>query len=154
MGYIEELRQLVGNRPLILVGAVVVLVDSREQILLEQRQHPKGVWGLPGGLMELGESTEDVARREALEETGLHIGELQLINIYSGPDYFTTAQNGDQFYSVTAAYFTKDYSGKMEYDEKESMAIKFFNLESLPEKMIGSHREVIEDYKKKFIACP
>ncbi len=54
MGYIEDIRKLVGHRPLILVGAVVVMVDEHGRILLQQRKFPKGSWGLPGGLMELG----------------------------------------------------------------------------------------------------
>ncbi|TFB22813.1 NUDIX domain-containing protein [Filobacillus milosensis] len=151
MGYIEGLRKLVGTRPLILVGAVVIVINQKGELLLEQRQFPKGVWGLPGGLMELGESTEDVAKREVLEETNLQVEDLSLINIYSGSDYFTKAQNGDEFYSVTAAYFTHNYSGKVKHDEKESMDIQFFAPGELPEQMIGSHREIIEDYKKKFL---
>src|SRR5699024_2262717 len=79
MGYIEDLRKIVGHRPLILVGSVVIIIDEQGKLLLQQRTFPNGVWGIPGGLMELGESTEDVARREIFEETGLHIGQLHLI---------------------------------------------------------------------------
>ncbi|MGP4073505.1 NUDIX hydrolase [Piscibacillus sp. B03] len=150
MGYVEDLRKLVGHRPLILMGTVVVIVDGSGRVLLQQRKFPEGVWGLPGGLMELGESTENVGRREVLEETGLIVGSMHLINVYSGKDYFIRAQNGDEFYSVTAAYWSNDYSGKLHCDPEESMDLKFFNLSDLPNKMIGSHVEVIEDYKKKF----
>lgn len=52
MGYIEELRSLVGHRPLIFVGSVVIVQDSNDRILLQQRKHPFGEWGIPGGLME------------------------------------------------------------------------------------------------------
>ena len=74
MGYIEELRAIVEHRPLILVGSVVIITDSAGRMLLQQRRYPYGVWGLPGGLMELGESVEDTTRREVHEETGLRIG--------------------------------------------------------------------------------
>jgi 8-oxo-dGTP pyrophosphatase MutT (NUDIX family) len=83
MGYIEELREIVGHRPLLFVGAVTVIVDEMGRLLLQQRTYPKGVWGIAGGLMELGESTEEVARREVYEETGLRVDELHLINVYS-----------------------------------------------------------------------
>lgn len=149
MGYVEELRAIVGHRPLILVGAVVVIVDQSGRLLLEERKYPKNKWGLAGGLMELGESTEDVARREVFEETGLTVNTLHLINVYSGPNHFAVAENGDEFYTVTAAYFTNDYHGELAVDEKESISFQFFNPDELPENMVGSHRVAIDDYLAK-----
>ena len=54
-------------------------------MLLQKRYD--GGWGLPGGLMELGESLEDTAKREVLEKTGLVIEDLKLLEIFSGPEY-------------------------------------------------------------------
>lgn len=65
MGYVEDLRKIVGHIPLILVGAVVIITDDKNHILLQKRKHhPVGRYGLPGGLMELGESTIETAQRE------------------------------------------------------------------------------------------
>ena len=69
MGYIEDLRKLVGHRRLILCGSSVVIRNEKGELLLQERRHPSGRWAFPGGLMELGESTEDTARREVREET-------------------------------------------------------------------------------------
>ncbi|WP_298825767.1 NUDIX hydrolase [uncultured Planococcus sp.] len=149
MGYIEELRTIVGHRPLILVGAVVVIVGEDGRLLLEERKFPKDLWGLPGGLMELGESTEDTAKREVMEETGLAIEELNLINVYSGPKHFVVAENGDEFYVVTLAYYSTEYSGELTVDKKESLSFKFFSPDDLPEKMVGSHRTVVEEFLDK-----
>ncbi|RWZ54758.1 NUDIX domain-containing protein [Halobacillus fulvus] len=149
MGYIEDIRALVGNRPLILNGSVVIVIDDQDRILLEQRTYPEGVWGLPGGLMELGESTEEVARRELWEETGLKAGTLHLIDIYSGSDQFTVAANGDQFYTVTTSYYTKDVEGTLKNDPDESFQCTFIHPAQFPEKMIGSHRMMIEDYLRR-----
>ncbi len=72
MSYIENLRNVVGHQPLILVGTAVAVINNEGEILLQKRRD--GVWGVPGGFMELGESTEEAGRREVLEETGLEIG--------------------------------------------------------------------------------
>lgn len=146
MGYIEELRAIVGHRPLILVGAVVVIVDEQDRVLLQQRVHPRGKWAFPGGLMELGESTEDTARREVLEETGLHVGELQLIDVFSGPGSFITAPNGDEFYAVTIAYSTREISGEMTIDFSESMNFQYFPLTAVPEQMVRSHKAILDRF--------
>ncbi|MEN2465085.1 NUDIX hydrolase [Ornithinibacillus sp. FSL M8-0202] len=149
MGYVEDLREIVGHRPLIFVGAVAIITNTEGSILLQQRRFPNGVWGIPGGLMELGESTEDVARREVKEETGLTIGRLHLINVYSGEDHFIIAENGDQFYVVTVAYYTNEYEGEIQVDEAESITFEFFPPTELPERMVGSHREIIREYLNK-----
>ncbi|GGF25352.1 DNA mismatch repair protein MutT [Halobacillus andaensis] len=149
MGYVEDLRRLVGHRPLILVGAIVVIFNEQKQMLLQQRTFPEGVWGLPGGLMELGESTEDAAKREVFEETNLQVKNLELIDVYSGEEFFTVAKNGDEFYSVTAAYYTGDYEGHVIANEEESYQCQFFSEDQLPENMIGSHRKMIQDVLKK-----
>ncbi|MBN8236517.1 NUDIX hydrolase [Halobacillus kuroshimensis] len=149
MGYVEDLRALVGHRPLIFVGAVVVIVDDQGRILLQQRTSPHGVWGLPGGLMELGESTEETAKREVWEETGLTVDKLNLFNVYSGADQFIRTDNGDEFYVVTTAYDTDTYSGDYRMDPRESLQFKFTPPDKLPASMVGSHRKMIHDYLKK-----
>ncbi len=146
MGYVEELRKLVGNRPLILFGAVVLLLDEKEHVLLQQRTEPRGRWGLPGGLMELGESPEDTARREVFEETGIQVQQLQLLNVYSGPNYFVKLANGDEFQTVTAAYYTHAYEGELTVNQSEAYALQFFAIHELPEDMVGSHKRMVEAY--------
>jgi 8-oxo-dGTP pyrophosphatase MutT (NUDIX family) len=148
VGYVEDLRKLVGHRPLIFVGAVAIIEDKEGRILLQQRRFPIGKWGIPGGLMELGESTEEVARREVLEETGLAIGVLGLINVYSGKDHFIRAENGDEFYVVTVAYHTNEFSGELKVDLSESIKFEFFHPHELPENMVGSHLTMVQEFVK------
>ncbi|MCA0986723.1 NUDIX hydrolase [Guptibacillus algicola] len=146
MGYVEELRSLVGKRPLILVGSVVIICNKEGSILLQQRNEKKERWGLPGGLMEPGESTEETAIREAFEETGLSVQSLTLFQMYSGQEFFTIADNGDEFYSVTAAYYTNHYTGTLISNKEESLSYQFFRTTNLPDNMVLSHRKMIMDY--------
>ncbi|MDN7246439.1 NUDIX hydrolase [Planococcus shenhongbingii] len=149
MGYVEDLRVMIGHRPVIFTGAVTVIADDKGRLLLQERKFPKGTWGLPGGLMELGESTEQAARREVLEETGLTVSGLHLINVYSGPDHFVVAENGDEFYLVTIAYYSEGYEGELVIEESESVSFEFFFPDQLPEKMIGSHRVIVKEFLDK-----
>ncbi|MGK7379305.1 NUDIX hydrolase [Planococcus sp. 1R117A] len=149
MGYVEELREMIGRRPVIFTGAVTVITDDKGRMLLQERRFPEGTWGLPGGLMELGESTEQAARREVLEETGLTVNGLHLINVYSGPDHFVVAENGDEFYLVTIAYYSEGYEGELVIEESESVSFEFFFPDQLPKKMIGSHRVIVKEFLDK-----
>jgi ADP-ribose pyrophosphatase YjhB (NUDIX family) len=146
MGYIEELRKLVGNRPVILTGAKVIVFNALGQILLQYRTDTK-MWGLPGGLMELGESLEETALREVQEETGLTIGRLQLLKVQSGVNYFIHLPNGDQFYSVNAFYTTNNIiDGTLKPDGIEGCAVQFFPIDQLPKDLDPQIKKEIFNY--------
>ncbi|CAN1723428.1 8-oxo-dGTP diphosphatase [Hyphomicrobium sp. 1Nfss2.1] len=65
-----------------------VVFDGRGRLLLIRRKNPpfQGDYALPGGFVEIGETAENGCRRELSEETGLKVGELTLVGVYSTPD--------------------------------------------------------------------
>jgi len=65
------------NHPVVRVG-VGVLIRRGDEVLLVRRHgaHGAGTWSTPGGHLEIGETPEDCARREALEEVGVTVGEV------------------------------------------------------------------------------
>lgn len=146
MGYIEDLRALVGHRPLILPGSAVIIRDGEGRLLVQERVYPKGKWAFPGGLMELGESTEDTARREIFEETGLRLGRLHLIGVYSGTNYLCRAENGDEWYVVTTAYWTDEYEGEASVADHESLSFAWLDPHAMPEGLARTHSEFFADY--------
>ena len=146
MDYVKELRALVGHRRLILCGSSVVIRNEKGELLLQQRVYPEGRWCFPGGLMELGESTEDTARREVFEETALTVGALELIGVYSGPDSLCRAANGDEWYVVNVAYTTNEYSGELKINDGESAALRWFRIEEIPETLVATHKKILADY--------
>jgi len=148
MEYYKSIRKYVGHAPLILPGSTVIIVNDKKEILLQQR--PCGNWGLPGGLMDLGESFEEVACREVMEETGLIIEDLTLLGVFSGKDYYCKVQNGDEFYSVTAVFLTKTYSGDLTINH-ESRALQYYSPLDLPENTKPEYRGFIEPYIEQIL---
>lgn len=144
MDYVKELRALVGHIPLILTGAVVLVMNDNNELLLQHRND--GGWGLPGGLMELGGSLEETAKREVKEETGLTIGKLTLLGVFSGKEYYFKVANGDELYSVTAVYYSSDLKGAIEVDKSESIDIQFFSLNHLPDGLTEEYQGYIYPY--------
>ncbi|MET1250021.1 NUDIX domain-containing protein [Sporolactobacillus sp. STCC-11] len=145
MNYVQKIRAAVGHQPIILVVSGVLIIDGENRVLLQKRIFPKNTWGIPGGMMELGETTEETATREIQEETSLKLSNLKLFNVYSGSPLYE-AENGDQYVTVTTIYTTNDYSGHLNIDADESVTFEFRDQYHLPEFMFPEHRKILNDY--------
>jgi 8-oxo-dGTP pyrophosphatase MutT (NUDIX family) len=74
-----------GPKPNALVPAASTVVANERGEILMQRREDNGLWALPAGLMELGESIGETAIRETREETGFEIEIVGVVGIYSDP---------------------------------------------------------------------
>ncbi|WP_408008259.1 NUDIX hydrolase [Pseudalkalibacillus sp. A8] len=143
MGYIENIRKVVGNMPIILNSAGIILKDSNNKVLLVNRADTNN-WGIPGGYMELGETFEQTVDRELYEELGIRLINLSLIHIFSGKEFYHEYPNGDKVYSVIAIYTADNYEGKIIVDNSEVKEAMFFNSHNLPKELTLNTRKILE----------
>ncbi|MGA4722113.1 NUDIX hydrolase [Fictibacillus nanhaiensis] len=145
MGYIMDLRKVVGSRPLIMIGACVILVNSNNELLLQLRKD-NNCWGLAGGSLEIGETLEQVAKRELFEETGLIANNLILFNVFSGQDFYYKYPHGDEVYNVVSAFVCRDYEGVLRREESEVQELKFFKFNELPPNISPPDIPILDEY--------
>lgn len=146
LDYVKYIRERVGHDSINLTGVNVLIINKDNQILLQRRGTFPYKWGLIGGITELGEALEDTAVREAKEETGLDINELNLLGTTSGEDCFIEFPHGDKAFFITIGYVCKSFSGEFNIDNFETKELRFFSYDKLPENIPKSHRVFIEKY--------
>lgn len=146
--YILDLRKIVGHRPLLQVGASVIVEDSEGKILL-QRRKDNHCWAFAGGAVELDEKVEDAAKRELFEETGLMANSIELFGVFSGKETHYVYPNGDEVSNIDIVYICRDYSGELKGQESEVEELRFFAVKDIPEKISSPQKMVLEKLKNE-----
>lgn len=145
MGYIEDLRKNIGTKPIIMVGSNVIIRNDKGEILLHHRVD-RDWWGLPGGAMELNETTEETAIRETFEEVGLVLKDLELFGVYSGKEFYYKYPDGNEVHNVTISYLCSNYTGDIKIDYSEGTEACFFNVAELPQNISSTIEPILKDY--------
>ncbi|MEH7418270.1 NUDIX hydrolase [Neobacillus drentensis] len=143
--YINELRELIGHKPLILIGSTIIVMNDKKEILFQYRSDTKE-WGLPGGAMEIAESLEQTAERELFEETGLKATSFNFFDILSGSNLYYKYPNGVEVYNVICVYIAQDTSGELAMNDGESLALKYFSVKELPSQLDERAKLIIEKH--------
>ncbi|MET8152510.1 NUDIX hydrolase [Actinoplanes sp. NPDC049668] len=100
--------------------------------------HGAGTWSLPGGHLEFGESFADAARRELLEETGLTIGDPELLAVTN--DVFAR----DGRHSVTLWMVGDEVGGEPAVHEPDKFTDHgWYNLDTLPRPLFQPWRQLL-----------
>jgi ADP-ribose pyrophosphatase YjhB (NUDIX family) len=131
--YIQWLRGQIGPALVPLAYATAIIQDEAGRVLFQRRaDFADAWWGLPGGLLDPGETPEACARREVREETGLRVVAARLTGLYSSPRYAVTYPNGHQAQQVTFCYACQVSAGRLSPQASEILELKFFALDALP----------------------
>lgn len=145
MNYLMDLRKIVGSRPLICCGAGVAIVNGENKLLM-QRRADNDCWGLVGGMMELGESIEETAKREVFEEVGIILNKINFFKVYSGKDFYYKYPNGDEVFNVINVFTAKSpIFTEINIDYREVKEANFFDFDKLPNKINPPDVKIIED---------
>ena len=142
-----SLRAVVGHRPLLQVGASVILEDGQGRVLLQKRRD-NGCWGYHGGSVELDEIVEEAAARELFEETGIVAESLQLFGLFSGPQLHHKYPNGDEVSNVDAVYLCRQWHGTLRPQQEEVEELAFFAADALPDSITPPNIPALQKWQR------
>ena len=125
-------------------GAAAIIFDDAGRLLLQRRQD-NGLWGLPGGAMDVGEKIADTVVREVREETGYDVEVVRLIGVYSDPAHTSMRYpDGNEFQFVSCLFECRIVGGTPTLCD-ETTALEWFDPRRLPEPFMPNHVQRVKD---------
>ena len=138
-----------GREGKIRLGCSAAIFNSEGRILLTKRTD-NGLWCLPGGAVDPGESVAEACEREVLEETGLQSRVRRLVGIYSHPDQLVVYPDGNKV-QVVALHFEVEVTGGEAGLSNETTDFGYFSVEQMEGlEFLGQHKERILDTFEKY----
>jgi 8-oxo-dGTP pyrophosphatase MutT (NUDIX family) len=126
MTYINFGDHIARHGKLRLGCSAMLFSDNRTKILLTRRTD-NGMWCLPGGMIEAGESVSEACEREVKEETGLLVRVIHLAGVYSDPNTMITYPDGNQAHIVVLNFEVERISGEPALSN-ETSGIDWFSV--------------------------
>ena len=127
------------------VGCSAAIFDDERQKVLLTRRSDNGLWCLPGGHMEPGESPAETCIREVKEETGLDVRVVRLVGIYTDPNRMIEYADGTRYHMVTMTFEAEPFDGELTVSD-ETTAYGYFSLEEIVGmELMANNQERITD---------
>ena len=133
------------------VGFGIMVLKDNKLLLGRRHDNPEkasslldgaGTWTMPGGKLEFGETFENGAKREVLEETGIKLNKVNVICV--NQDIVETA------HFITIGLFSDAFSGEPKIMEPDEITEwHWFDLNNLPSPIYFPSAKVLENYKQK-----
>jgi 8-oxo-dGTP diphosphatase len=119
----------------------ILIVQSGKLVLIQRRNPPfQGQWALPGGFVDVGETVEEAAMREANEETGLDVELQGLVGVFSDPD------RDPRGHTVSICFAALGLGTPQASSDAQDVAL--FNLDNLPA-LAFDHLQIINTGQQK-----
>jgi 8-oxo-dGTP pyrophosphatase MutT (NUDIX family) len=128
--YIRNLRKHIGHELLFVPSVAVLVWDEQGRLLLVHDIDTKR-WQTVGGAIEPGETPQQAARREALEEAGIEVKLTRLRTVISGPEFRITYPNGDKVAYASIVFDAKVSGGDIRPDNEETSAVRWWPVSDL-----------------------
>lgn len=127
------------------VGCDVFITDEAGRVLLTRRED-NGLWALPGGCQELGETPAECARRECLEETGLTVRLVRLLGVFSSlrAEHRHALRKGHEY--VQLLFRAVSLAGELRTSD-ESTALGYFAPDALPALADGQQERIEQGFR-------
>lgn len=125
--------------PKLMVDVVIPAEDGRVVLIRRASEPFEGRWALPGGFVEVGETVEAAAAREAGEETGLSVEILRLVGVYSDPDRDPRGHN------VSCAFLARPAPGGTEELAAATDAAEAAYLDPSTVELAFDHERIVGD---------
>jgi ADP-ribose pyrophosphatase YjhB (NUDIX family) len=133
-----------GRQGQLRLGCSAVIFDGQKRILLTRRAD-NGLWCLPGGMMESGESVAEACEREVWEETGLQVRAKRLVGVYSDPDRLVIYPDGNRAFFVVLNFEAEVIGGSLGLSDETTEAGYFTREEMGKMQMHARHNERVDD---------
>jgi len=145
----------IGREGRIRLGCSAVIFDENRQKVLLTRRADNGLWCLPGGAVDPGESVEEACTREVFEETGLRSRVTRLVGVYSDPHKLVEYPDGAKAQIVALSFEAEITGGEMGLSN-ETSGIDFFAIEAIAGMdLLLNHeqriRDALEGREKAFV---